>query len=607
MDQAKSKGSGEILDHVDERVDEDFNQLVEGNAIDAGGGHSLGEGVNVSGEDGTSEEMCNDLRLNRELKEGSQEVNDQNMGDPQEINDTLHGVDQGTSYSSRNLVSWEVPETCVVVDPSTQIECVNGDNRKLEAKPNESGLNKVSMKVTNGVSETDKNSCVIDINCHSCDGFSENLEGEMICRICHLASGQPLEAADVGTASSATTNTDLIQLGCACKDELGIVHSHCAEAWFKLKGNRHLVGFPSEVLANGLVSSGCELRLCEICGETAKNVSDVTDNGFIEEWNDTRFMDSDNTSSRRFGGCWRGQPFCNFLMACLLCTQRKSLEDGKRVHSIITSDGMAIDEVLGAKLVFMYVNCGDLIKGRRIFDGILNDKVFLWNLLMSEYAKIGNYRETVGLFEKLQKLGVRGDSYTFTCILKCFAALAKVMECKRVHGYVLKLGFGSYNAVVNSLIAAYFKCGEAESARILFDELSDRDVVSWNSMISGILHAYGVKVGFSGDAMFNNTLLDMYSKCGKLNGANEVFVKMGETTIVSWTSIIAAHVREGLHDEALRLFDKMQSKGLSPDIYAVTSVVHACACSNSLDKGREVHNYIKKNNMGSSLPVSNLS
>nr|ACU20003.1 unknown [Glycine max] len=240
--------------------------------------------------------MCNDLRLNRELKEGSQEVNDQNMGDPQEINDTLHGVDQGTSYSSRNLVSWEVPETCVVVDPSTQIECVNGDNRKLEAKPNESGLNKVSMKVTNGVSETDKNSCVIDINCHSCDGFSENLEGEMICRVCHLASGQPLEAADVGTASSATTNTDLIQLGCACKDELGIVHSHCAEAWFKLKGN----------------------RLCEICGETAKNVSDVTDNGFIEEWNDTRFMDSDNTSSRRFGGCWRGQPFCNFLMACLV-------------------------------------------------------------------------------------------------------------------------------------------------------------------------------------------------------------------------------------------------------------------------------------------------
>ncbi|KAK7400168.1 hypothetical protein VNO78_11368 [Psophocarpus tetragonolobus] len=296
MFEAKSKGSGDILDHVDERVYEDLNQLVEGNAIDAEAGHSLGDRVSISVEDGASQEMCNDLGLNKELKEGPEELNDQDIGDPQEINDTLHGVDQGTSYSSRNLVSGEVPETCVVIDPSAQIECVNGNNKKLEAKPNELGLNKVSMKVTKGVSETDKNSCVIDINRGSCDGFSESLEGEMICRICHLASGQPLEAAAVGTASNATTNTDLIQLGCACKDELGIAHSHCAEAWFKLKGN----------------------RLCEICGETAKNVSEVTDNGFMEEWNDTRFMDNDNTRSRRFGGCLRGQPFCNFLMACLV-------------------------------------------------------------------------------------------------------------------------------------------------------------------------------------------------------------------------------------------------------------------------------------------------
>ncbi|XP_027346576.1 pentatricopeptide repeat-containing protein DOT4, chloroplastic [Abrus precatorius] len=340
--------------------------------------------------------------------------------------------------------------------------------------------------------------------------------------------------------------------------------------------------------------------------------------------------------------------YCSVLQ---LCAELKSLEDGKRVHSIITSNGMTTGGVLGAKLVFMYVNCGDLVEGRRIFDGILNDKVFLWNLIMSEYAKTGNYRESVSLFKKMQKLGVRGDSYTFTCILKCFAALGKVKECKRIHGYILKLGFGSYNAVVNSLIAAYFKCDGVESAHNLFDELNDRDTVSWNSMISGCvmngfsrnalkifirmlnltvdvdlatlvsvlvacanignlslgraLHAYGVKAGFSAEVMFNNTLLDMYSKCGNLNGATEVFVKMGETTIVSWTSIIAAYVREGLYDAAIGSFDEMQGKGLSPDIYTVTSVVHACACSNSLDKGRDVHNYIKKNNMESSLPVSN--
>ncbi|KAL9329437.1 hypothetical protein ACSQ67_004440 [Phaseolus vulgaris] len=340
--------------------------------------------------------------------------------------------------------------------------------------------------------------------------------------------------------------------------------------------------------------------------------------------------------------------YCSVLQ---LCAELRSLEDGKRVHSIITSNGMEIDEVLGAKLVFMYVHCGDLVQGRQILDGILNDKIYLWNFLMSKYAKIGNYEEAASLMKKMQNLGIRGNPFTFTCILKCYTALAKVRECKGVHGYAFKLGFGSDNAVVNSLIAAYFKCRDVESAHNMFDELSDPDVVSWNSMISGCvmngrswnglkffiqmlhfgidmdlvtlvnvlvacanvgklslgraLHACGVKTGCSGDVVFDNTLLDMYSKCGYLKGATDVFVKMGETTIVSWTSIIAAYVRKGLYDDAIMLFDEMQSKGLRPDAYTVSSVVHACACSNSLDKGRNIHNFIKKNNMALNLPVSN--
>ncbi|KEH29334.1 hypothetical protein MTR_4g435288 [Medicago truncatula] len=86
-----------------------------------------------------------------------------------------------------------------------------------------------------------------------------------------------------------------------------------------------------------------------------------------------------------------------------ICAEKKSLEDGKRVHSVITSNGMPIDEALGAKLVFMYVNSGDLVQGRRIFDEIMNDKVFLWNLLMSEYAKIDNFRESVVVADEKER------------------------------------------------------------------------------------------------------------------------------------------------------------------------------------------------------------
>lgn len=279
MDQGTSKGSGEMLDHVDKGIDENFSHLVEGVATDSGAGHSLGDRV-----------------LNEEVKEKALEVRSQNIGgDPEEVDNELHSVDQGTSYNSLNR---ETLETCVVIDSSAQIEriTVNGDNRKLEAKTNESGLHKLSINALKGVSETDKNSCVIDMNCGTCEGFGENSDDEMICRICHLASGQPLEATAVGTPNIADKSTGLIMLGCACKDELGIAHSHCAEAWFKIKGN----------------------RLCEICGETAKNVSDVTGNAFMEEWCESGFIDNDSTSPRRLVGCWRGQPFCNFLMVCLV-------------------------------------------------------------------------------------------------------------------------------------------------------------------------------------------------------------------------------------------------------------------------------------------------
>lgn len=334
-----------------------------------------------------------------------------------------------------------------------------------------------------------------------------------------------------------------------------------------------------------------------------------------------------------------------------LCAERKSLQDGKRVHSVINSNGVLVEGVLGAKLVFMYVSCGDLREGRRIFDQIQNEKVFLWNLMMNEYAKIDKHRESIYLFKKMQKLGIEGNSHTFSCLMKCLAALRKLGDCETAHGYVYKLGFGSYNTVVNSLITAYFKCGRVESAHKVFDELNDRDVVSWNSMISGYvqngfsqngleffiemltlridvdlatlvsvlvacanignlslgraLHGYGVKACFDGEIMFSNTLLDMYSKCDDLNDAIQVFKKMGQTkTVVSWTSMIAAYVREGLYDDAVRLFYEMESV-VKPDTYTLTSILHACACSNSLEKGRKVHNYIRKNKRGLSLPESN--
>ncbi|KAG2591405.1 uncharacterized protein LOC120675652 [Panicum virgatum] len=106
------------------------------------------------------------------------------------------------------------------------------------------------------------------------------------CRICQLGS------EDGG--GSAAPGSEVIRLGCCCKDELGAAHRQCAEAWFRIKGDRR----------------------CEICGSDAKNITGLEVKKFMEQWHGRRMANIQTTE--RENHCWRQQPSCNFLLASLL-------------------------------------------------------------------------------------------------------------------------------------------------------------------------------------------------------------------------------------------------------------------------------------------------
>ncbi|XP_068644105.1 uncharacterized protein [Aristolochia californica] len=106
---------------------------------------------------------------------------------------------------------------------------------------------------------------------------------EKDCRICHLS----LESANQESGIP-------IELGCSCKEDLAAAHKQCAEAWFKIKGN----------------------KTCEICGATATNVVGVNDTEFLEQWNETTNpVTAPPQETRSF---WHGHRFLNFLLACMV-------------------------------------------------------------------------------------------------------------------------------------------------------------------------------------------------------------------------------------------------------------------------------------------------
>ncbi|XWS18527.1 hypothetical protein CRYUN_Cryun32bG0051600 [Craigia yunnanensis] len=244
----------------------------------------------------------NGVVSNEGLIEATEELINEETNEMRGVGETPGQVDQGSSGSLNNSVDGFVVETIIVIN-TQEAACVDGSNGVFEVKDNGLGSSEVLAERPKTKVAEAEDSCVIDIRGSGGGGrrqFEESWDEERVCRICHLNSEQSLESTD--SMSTTAADMGLIQLGCGCKDELGIAHSHCAEAWFKLKGN----------------------RMCEICGQTAKNITGVRDTRLSEDWHDQGFTSGGVRSADQGVGCWRGQPLCNFLMACLASEKKLS-------------------------------------------------------------------------------------------------------------------------------------------------------------------------------------------------------------------------------------------------------------------------------------------
>lgn len=275
------------------------------------------------------------------------------------------------------------------------------------------------------------------------------------------------------------------------------------------------------------------------------------------------------------------------------CIRKKSLPYGKLVHAHFNQAGFTAGILLDNTLINMYFKCGSLVDARRVFDQMAERNVCSWTLMIAGYAKHGFPEEALVLFHRMQRAGIQPNQFTFASVLPAYATLGSLEEAVRIHEEIIRNGFVSDVFVANALVGMYAKCGRIETARDMFDKIPEPNMVSWTTMIVGY-----VQTGCLNEALqlFRNmpernlftctAMITGYAQNGFVDEAFKLFKEIPQPDVVSWNVMIAGFVQSGHGREALEIFQHMQLSGAEPNPKTFSSILSACANLASLEQER---------------------
>ncbi|CAI0552677.1 unnamed protein product [Linum tenue] len=121
-----------------------------------------------------------------------------------------------------------------------------------------------------------------------------------------------------------------------------------------------------------------------------------------------------------------------FVVVLAACAQLGELGLGRWVHDCVVENGLVMTVVLGTALINMYVRCGDVKKGREVFDSMRERNVVAWTAMISGYGANGYGPEALRLFDEMKMSGVSPNSVTFVAVLSGCAHAGLVDEGRRL-------------------------------------------------------------------------------------------------------------------------------------------------------------------------------
>ncbi|KAG6529195.1 putative pentatricopeptide repeat-containing protein At5g08490 [Zingiber officinale] len=289
------------------------------------------------------------------------------------------------------------------------------------------------------------------------------------------------------------------------------------------------------------------------------------------------------------------------------------LEDASRYgmefHCYILRHGLDTDLSVCNALMMYYSRIGEMERAECVFGELDMRDLVTWNTMIAGYANNGWISKAFALLQLLLMSGRKPDSITLVSVLPLCTQRYDLEGGKRIHGYAFRHNLLYKETTLgNSIVDLYGKCGKLENALQTFEGIKEKDIVSWNVMLSAYvdncrlekfvnllnqmnheqihpdsvtllsviqagtlngrrkvkeIHAYALRSGFVSLVTVGNAMLDAYTKCGDIEDAHKFFSSWTERNLITGNTMISGYLEHGRPDDAKMVFVQMSEKDVT--------------------------------------------
>ncbi|XP_021734489.1 putative pentatricopeptide repeat-containing protein At1g56570 [Chenopodium quinoa] len=318
------------------------------------------------------------------------------------------------------------------------------------------------------------------------------------------------------------------------------------------------------------------------------------------------------------------------------CKGMKCYSCGTLVHGLAIKHGLVGSIYVDNSLMDVYATCCNTMnEACMVFRDVYPKNGVSWTTLIAGYTHRGDGYGGLRAFQQMLSEGAEQSAFSFSIAVKACALTRASSHGVQLHATLVKYGLNSSLPVMNSIIDMYCWCQCLSEASQCFIEMSQKDLITWNTLIAGYkrsnstkclsvftlmesqgfapncftftsvvaacadlsllncgqqIHANILRRGLDRNMALANSLIDMYAKCGSISDSRKIFDFQSLKDLVSWTSMMIAYGVHGYGEEAVKLFNEMIRSGIRPDRVAFMAVLSACSHAGLVIEGLRCFN-----------------